>query len=199
MFSRAMPGPPPGDGISRATARLSRALAQRVPPNPGDEDVPDDLAATVPAICVAAGRRHGQMGALVAGALEVLSLMSLAIRLRKVAGRPKQAAPGMPSPRRLPSFGLSFRLAWKRLTGARTNAVWAISTLALGIGLSTAVFSVLDSIVWFMACALSERRSARRTRHVQRRAQVHVWRLLLARAPVGMASRGPPLRPRRRL
>jgi putative ABC transport system permease protein len=144
----AMPGRPPAEGISRASARLCRAVAQRIPLIAADSESPEDVAATVQAICLAAGQRHGRIGAMRAGILEVVSLMSLAIRVRKVSSRSRPAGPGVPSPPRRPSLALSFRLAWKRLVGARTNAALAVITLALGIGLSTAVFSVLDSIVW---------------------------------------------------
>jgi putative ABC transport system permease protein len=148
MPSLAMSDRPPAEGISRASARLCRALAQRIPAIAADSESPEDVAATVHAICLAAGQRHGRIGALGAGILEVINLMSLAIRARKASGRPPQRALGVPPPPRLPSFALSFRLAWKRLAGARANGAWAIVTLALGIGLSTAVFSVLDSVVW---------------------------------------------------
>src|SRR5579864_2183379 len=149
MATAGLPRTPPAERISRASARLCRALARQVPAIAADTESPEDIEATVRAICLAAGRRRGRIGALGAGVLEVVSLMSLAIRVRTVSGRSRLAGPGVgPSPPRFPSFALSFRLAWKRLVGARTNAVWAVLTLALGIGLSTAVFSVLDSIVW---------------------------------------------------
>jgi putative ABC transport system permease protein len=40
------------------------------------------------------------------------------------------------------------RLGWRGLVANRASAGLAVATLALGIGLSTAVFSILDSVLW---------------------------------------------------
>ena len=124
---------------------MARALARRVPAIAADAGGPDDVAATVAAVCAMAVRRRGRGAAARAGLLELFNLAGLAL------GR-HRAAPNAPRPseprRRWPTIVLSARFAVKRLIGARANAAWAIGTLALGIGLCTAVFSVLDSVLW---------------------------------------------------
>jgi putative ABC transport system permease protein len=139
---------PVADRLSRTVRRLARLLARQIPAVAADPAGPDDLADTVQDVCLEAGRRRGRVGVLGAGLLEVLNLMSLVARRSRPApvgagGRPA----GSRAPRR-PAWGLALRMAGKRLRVAPTNALWAMVTLALGIGLTTAVFSVLDSVVW---------------------------------------------------
>jgi predicted permease len=131
------------DWVGRLCTGAARLLARRVPSIAADPDGPDDIAETVQAVCLMAARRGGRAAAIRAGALELANLLGLA--LRRASSSPE---PDPPHRRRWPAWQLSARFAWKRLVGARTNAAWAIGTLALGIGLTTAVFSVLDSILW---------------------------------------------------
>lgn len=131
------------DWVSRFCAGTSRLLARRVPSIAADPDGPDDIAETVEAVCLMTARRRGRVASIRAGVLELANLLGLAIR------RPTLVpTPDPPRHRRWPAWRLSLRFAWKRLVGARANAAWAIGTLALGIGLTTSVFSVLDSILW---------------------------------------------------
>jgi predicted permease len=128
----------------RLTVACARALARRIPAVAADGDGPDEIAATVEVACMTSVRRRGKTAALRTGVLELLNLAGLAARRREAS-----PSPAPPERRqRGPAIALSVRFAWKRLIGARANAAWAIGTLALGIGLSTSVFSVLDSVLW---------------------------------------------------
>ena len=89
--------------------------------------------------------RRSLVASIRVGVLEIGNLIRLALRGRKAP--PPRGGPSHQR-RQWPAIALSARFAWKRLVGARANAAWAIGTLALGIGLSTSVFSVLDSILW---------------------------------------------------
>src|SRR5690348_13330852 len=131
--------------LARCFASMARALARHVPAIAADAAGPDDVSATVEAVCVMAVRHRGRAAGLRAGLLELLNLAGLALRRRRVD--PNPPAPPEP-PRRWPAMTLSARFAMKRLIGSRANAAWAIGTLALGIGLTTSVFSVLDSVLW---------------------------------------------------
>lgn len=106
---------------------------------------------TLAEVCAQARGRNGRLAVLRTGLAEVTSLVVAVIRSR--TGRlPITAGQGPKSPRwnwRGPMTNLThdLRLAWRSLTAARVNTALAVATLALGIGINTAVFSVLDAIL----------------------------------------------------
>jgi putative ABC transport system permease protein len=108
---------------------------------------------TLLAVCADARRRRGRIGAIVAALAEFGSLIRVALAAR--AGRTPRLSQGgdrTPEPsrknRRVMTRVLNdFRLAVRSLLGAKGPVTIAIGTLALGIGVTSAVFSILDSLV----------------------------------------------------
>ena len=108
---------------------------------------------TLLAVCADARRRRGRIGAIVAALAEFGSLIRVALSAR--AGRTPRLSQGgdrTPEPsrknRRVMTRVLNdFRLAVRSLLGAKGPVTIAIGTLALGIGVTSAVFSILDSLV----------------------------------------------------
>jgi predicted permease len=132
--------------LIRIAARLA-LLA----PEPLRSELRGPGAETLAELCADARRRHGVAGLARTGIAELCSLIVAALRYRTggvcvSGGRPPRSPD---STRRGPMDHLrqDIRTAWRSLTAARGTAVLAIATLALGIGINTAVFSVLDAIL----------------------------------------------------
>lgn len=97
-------------------------------------------------------RTRGVQAAMLMGAVEWMSVAKLALRERLGlarsigSGSPKRSRP----PRRQWLSGLrqDVLAAYRSLLSARLNAGVALVTLALGIGVNAAVFSVLDAVLW---------------------------------------------------
>jgi len=114
-----------------------------------------ELLATVRDSCLEAGRADGWRGLLTAGVLEMSSVGKSAIRARLglsapvtaggSGGRGRGRQAGRRSAAQLLAHDL--RLAARSLVAGRTPAVLAVVTLALGVGINTAIFSILDSTV----------------------------------------------------
>jgi predicted permease len=119
-----------------------------------------DAVGTFRAVCIGAHARGGWPALLSAGLRELVDLLHVVIRLRarrtRSGGsheldpdapavlRPLNHTPGS----RMTRTTRDVRLAWRSLrAGGMTSAI-AIFTLALGIGVNAAIFSVLDSVLW---------------------------------------------------
>ncbi|HET9368677.1 MAG TPA: ABC transporter permease [Vicinamibacterales bacterium] len=115
----------------------------------------DEVAATVRAVCLDAHRERGWRGLIFAGMTELGSVGESALRLR--LGRGPAIAPRGPQPpfdrqgkgaRFMRLLINDLRLAFRSLASAKVVAAVAVLTLALGIGVNAAVFSILDSTIF---------------------------------------------------
>jgi predicted permease len=141
--------------VLRVFESVSRALL-RLAPECFRRDWQDELLATVRESCLDAHRTAGWRGLLSTGVLEMSNVGESALRARFGGGTPVTGG----SPRRPDRHGYGkgthsmqllandLRLAVRSLLAARTSVTIAILTLALGIGVNAAVFSILDSTVF---------------------------------------------------
>lgn len=132
------------------TLRGYRWLLRRLPGAPADHD---DAEITIREVCLAAHRGAGWTSAVRAGVLEWLNLAGQIVRARLRGPFPMTTGGSMATPppertRLMQRLWHDIRLGWRGLTANRASAGLAVATLALGIGLSTAVFSILDSVLW---------------------------------------------------
>lgn len=110
------------------------------------------MSATIRDVCADARRRHGIAGAILTLAAELFDLFRAGVRAR-VGGSPQITGGWHPNRSDKPGRTLmqtlwhDVRLAMRSLAASRVSAGIAIITLALGIGVSAAIFSVLDSIL----------------------------------------------------
>src|SRR6185436_7017127 len=125
----------------------------RLSPEPLRSALQRDGALVLQSACEGAWRQRGAAGLLRTGFVEWASLLVTAIRERM--GRPLRiTAGGAPQPPRGPHSGIGqtllfdLRLAWRSLVASRTTVALAVITLALGIGVNSAVFSILDAVLW---------------------------------------------------
>ena len=126
--------------VLRWLERVFAALARLAPDVA--RDVRDAGAVqTFRNVCLAGYRRHGMPGLLWQGARECMDLAWTICVLRF------EAMPRLTSPR-LSSLLRDFRLAWRSLRHAKASSLIAVITLAAGIGVNAAVFSVLDATLW---------------------------------------------------
>ena len=125
----------------------------RLAPAPVREAWGDDLQVTFRETCVEAQRRHGIVGLARNGVSELFDLVRAALRAR--FARPMPITGG--DPPRLPArrgrtimqtISNDLRLAVRSLLASRVPSGIAILTLALGIGVNAAIFSVLDSLLF---------------------------------------------------
>jgi predicted permease len=143
-----------------ATHRLARWVRAAVP-QPMRDALERDGTATLADIFRAAYTRAGWRGVMLAGALEWWDLARAAIRARlgfppPITGGsvPRGARSGGAHPRRAFDGGAvgrlrnDIRLAWRSMKAARATTLIVVTTLALGIGVNTTVFSVLDAILF---------------------------------------------------
>lgn len=132
----------------------SRALLRLAPPCFRHE-WQHELLMTVRDSCLHAHRVGGWRGLLSTGVLEMSNVGESAIRARLGGGPPVTG--GTPNTPGDDSYGRStmaiqtlahdIRLAFRSLLASKTAVAIAIGTLALGIGINAAVFSILDSTV----------------------------------------------------
>jgi predicted permease len=122
---------------------LARAYASLLPSPGADRKVwADDAAATFRAVCREAYARGGTRGLCRTIAAEWIDLC--ATRVRSV----------VPTTRFRPRNGAAQRLlrdlrhACRALVSGRAAVTLAVVTLAAGIGLNTAIFSLLDTVLW---------------------------------------------------
>ncbi|HUR20134.1 MAG TPA: ADOP family duplicated permease [Vicinamibacterales bacterium] len=100
-----------------------------------------EAARTFRTVCLAGFERHGIAGLLWQGIRECVDLAWTIATVRL------EAMPVLRSPRLTPLLR-DLRLAWRSLRHARTSSAIAVATLAVGIGVNAAVFSVLDATLW---------------------------------------------------
>lgn len=142
MHRPPAPGPP---------ARIARFLAVFAP-EPLRSAIEADGIATLRAVCAEAHLRRGRVGYATALAVQTVSLAVAIIRARMgvrvgVSGggrhtpRPRKDRPVMTK------LAHDLRLAVRSLLGAKGPVAIAIATLALGVGVTSAVFSILDALV----------------------------------------------------
>jgi predicted permease len=135
----------------RIFERGHRWLLRRLPEagRPCAEDATDTLRD----VCLAAHKRRGWWGLVAVGVLEWLDLAGYVVRARFGRGLPTTMA-GSNAGRPAEKAGImrklwnDLRLGRRSLAANRGSAGISVATLALGIGLSTAVFSILDSMLW---------------------------------------------------
>ncbi|MEZ5316734.1 MAG: ABC transporter permease [Vicinamibacterales bacterium] len=134
--------------------RTSVALL-RLAPRSFREAWRDEVVATVRASCRDARARRGVCGLAFAGMTELTSVGASAARAR--LGRGPALTGGRPAPpddssrtgaRLMSTLVHDLRLALRSLRAAPVVAGIAVLTLALGIGVNAAVFSILDSTVF---------------------------------------------------
>lgn len=111
-----------------------------------------DMAATMRDVLVAARRRHGYPGVAIAVIAELFDLVRAAVRA--LVGAPPKITGGwspnhsdQPGRSHMQTLMHDLKLAVRSLAASRVPAGIAIVTLALGIGVSAAIFSALDSIL----------------------------------------------------
>ena len=132
-------------------ARIARFLAVFAP-EPLRSAIEADGIATLRAVCAEARLRRGRVGYATAMAVQTVSLAVAIIRARMgvrvgVSGggrhtpRPRKDRPVMTK------LAHDLRLAVRSLLGAKGPVAIAIATLALGVGVTSAVFSILDALV----------------------------------------------------
>jgi putative ABC transport system permease protein len=120
--------------------RLFGALARWAPHDARDLQDPQALH-TFRTVCLAGYQRRGLAGLAWQGVRECADLAWTILRLR-VDTLPKLSSP------RLAPWVRDLRLAWRSLKHARGASLIAVITLAAGIGVNAAVFSVLDATLW---------------------------------------------------
>jgi putative ABC transport system permease protein len=132
--------------------RGGRLMAQ-LAPEPLRSALDADGLATLRAVCLEVDRRRGAPGLVLAGLTELASIARAVIGSRLGWRTPVTAGPpprrrsrgrGVFSPSRLAS---DVRLAARGLLKGRLPVAIAVGTLALGIGITSAVFSILDAVV----------------------------------------------------
>jgi predicted permease len=138
--------------MTTAAVRIARALVATTRPTPASA-LHADSAATLALVLHHAYTRSGWRGLLLSALLEWLDLMRSALAVR--FGRPPAISPWGPNPprparrrSRLSTVAVDLRRGIRSLASTRLTSAIALLTLALGIGITTAAFSVLDSVVF---------------------------------------------------
>jgi predicted permease len=124
----------------------------RLAPEPLRSTLRDAGAATVREVVAAEVARRGPLAGLATGGREVAGILLAALRARAgrtvpvtIDARPTKAhrPPGRPS-----MLIDDIRHAWRRITSRPATIVAAAAMLALGIGLTTAMFTLADSLLF---------------------------------------------------
>jgi predicted permease len=140
--------------IAAWCGRIAAGIAQRV--GAFDGDAARDIARSVSDVCAMARARGGWLGAASAGALECADIVIAAAR-RRWSGGPRVTggyrAGGARSSRqgrgtrRTEMFRDDLRYAVRRLRSGGLTSAAAMAMLALGIGITTAMFTVVDALI----------------------------------------------------
>jgi len=113
----------------------------------------DEAATTTRDVCAAAYGRDGWTGLLRTSVFEWIDLVIQATR-RRTGFRVETQSGSTGNPkskertRVMQRLSHDIRLGWRGIVANRASAGIAMATLTLGIGLGTAVFSILDSMLW---------------------------------------------------
>ena len=112
----------------------------------------EDLQATFRAACLEAERRHGVIGLARNGGLELFDLIRASVRARfaqplPITGGHPPRHPKQKGQSLMQTLAKDFRLALRSLRASPAHATIGILTLALGIGISVGIFSVLDALL----------------------------------------------------
>lgn len=124
----------------RLFERTFTALGRLAPHEARDIRDPQALQ-TFRNVCLAGHKRSGVLGLAWQGFRECANLAWTILALRI------ESMPRLSSPKLTPLFR-DLRLAWRSLRHARSSSLIAVITLAAGIGVNAAVFSVLDATLW---------------------------------------------------
>jgi putative ABC transport system permease protein len=113
----------------------------------------DDLQLTFRDACVEAQRRHGIIGLARIGVSELFDLVRASLRARlghrlPITGGNPPHRPARKGRSPMQTILNDLRLAMRSLLASRVPSGIAIFTLALGIGVNAAIFSVLDSLLF---------------------------------------------------
>ncbi|HEX7777975.1 MAG TPA: ABC transporter permease, partial [Vicinamibacterales bacterium] len=140
---------PPSSGS--LAARIVRILAAFAP-GPLRKSLETGGAETLRAVCADAYTRRGTLGYLTTLTAQTVSiarvvfLSRLGWRAAVSHGHRRSPTPGKDR-HVITRLACDVRLAVRSLTGARGPAAIAVATLALGVGVTSAVFSILDALV----------------------------------------------------
>ena len=131
--------------------RVARWLAALAPP-PAGLLLRADCTATLARVLVEAYARSGWRGLILAALFEWLDLARTALAAR-LGRRASITAPGpMPPSKKgrsmVSALAHDIRLGFRSLVATRLPTAIALVTLALGIGITTTAFSVLDSVMF---------------------------------------------------
>ena len=113
----------------------------------------DDLLATFRDACMEGRRRYGVLGLARIGVSELFDLVRASLRARfggklPITGGEPPRLPARRSRPVLQAISHDLRIAMRSLLASRVQSGIAILTLALGIGVNAAIFSVLDSLLF---------------------------------------------------
>jgi predicted permease len=135
----------------RVVVGVGRWLAG-LAPEPLRSELRGDGAVALGAVCESAVRARGWRGLAWTAWTEWGSLLVAGLRARAGRrGRITGGRPRPPDPRRRGVVRVAIddlRQAWRGLAASRATVALAVVTLALGIGINSAIFSILDSILW---------------------------------------------------
>ena len=136
-----------GRRIVEHSGRVLLTLA----PRPFRQAWGDDLVVALADVCADA-RRH--RGPIAAARLTIVELFRLAVSSLRARAGARTPVTGGRAPRRRPDqrrvlsrLAHDVRLGGRALAGSRLTTIVAVVTLALGIGVNTAAFSILDATV----------------------------------------------------
>jgi putative ABC transport system permease protein len=130
----------PASAVARLIELMFRGIGRLAPVSARDVRSPEALR-TFRSVCQSGYERRGVPGLLREGLRECADLGWTVLTARAEA----MPSPAFPS---LTPWTRDLRMAWRALRHSRTSGAIAIATLAVGIGVNAAVFSVLDATLW---------------------------------------------------
>ena len=129
------------EAIARVALRMNASALDAVPP--------EEILSTIRATCRDAARRGGILLFAATAASELLDLLTLTLRRR--LGREPRIVEGRTFSARPPRGPLmvthDVRRAWTRLRRGHATFMLAVVMLALAVGITTAMFTVVDALM----------------------------------------------------